>query len=161
VLALLLLDRSGPSVDDDDRAAVHLFSSMLAFAVERLFLRVRMTEFSAELRYLTASALGMIKEASDSPVALPRDLGPGIGTTLVFPAAFPAAPPSERLRELFSARERQIAEKLAAGCSNREIAEDLHLSTNTVKGHVARVLRKLGASNRAGAVSRYMELRDG
>jgi DNA-binding CsgD family transcriptional regulator len=42
---------------------------------------------------------------------------------------------------------------LVQGRSNREIADELILSPETVKAHVARILRKLGASNRAEAVS--------
>ena len=35
---------------------------------------------------------------------------------------------------------------IAAGHSNKEIAAQLHVSPNTVKTHVARLLEKLGAS---------------
>jgi DNA-binding CsgD family transcriptional regulator len=154
VLALLVLDRSAPEVGDDDRAAVQLFCMLLALSVERLFLRLRMKELSTELRHLTASALAVVQEALESPVALPRDYGSGP----VFPAPFPAPHTSERLRELFTPRELQVAAQMVAGRSNREIAAELHLSPETVKGYVARVLRKLGASNRVDAVSRYLRL---
>jgi DNA-binding CsgD family transcriptional regulator len=154
VLALLVLDRSEPPVCDDDRAAVQLFALLLALSVERLFLRARMKELSGELRHLTASALAVMHEALESPVTLPRDYGAGP----VFPATFPAPYTSDQLRELFTARELQIAAQMIAGRSNREIAAELHLSPETVKGYVARVLRKLGASNRVDAVSRYLRL---
>jgi DNA-binding CsgD family transcriptional regulator len=154
VLALLVLDRNDPPVGDDDRAAVQLFALLLALSVERLFLRARMKELSGELRHLTASALAVMHEALESPVTLPRDYGSGP----VFPATFPAPQTSDQLRELFTARELQIAAQMIAGRSNREIAAELHLSPETVKGYVARVLRKLGASNRVDAVSRYLRL---
>ncbi|RIK47238.1 MAG: DNA-binding response regulator [Chloroflexi bacterium] len=41
---------------------------------------------------------------------------------------------------------------MAGGFSNREIAERLYLSENTVKGYVQEVLRRLGARNRLDAV---------
>ncbi|OLF11991.1 hypothetical protein BLA60_08120 [Actinophytocola xinjiangensis] len=50
--------------------------------------------------------------------------------------------------ELLSPREREVATLAAQGWSNREIAARLFLSQRTVESHVARVLRKLGASSR-------------
>jgi DNA-binding NarL/FixJ family response regulator len=50
-----------------------------------------------------------------------------------------------------TAQELRVAKLLAAGRSNREIAAEMVLSVETVKSHVARVLQKLGVSNRAQA----------
>jgi DNA-binding CsgD family transcriptional regulator len=47
-----------------------------------------------------------------------------------------------------SPRERQVAELAAAGRTNKEIAQELFLSTHTVAQHVAAVLRKVGARSR-------------
>ncbi|QJT05663.1 response regulator transcription factor [Streptomyces asoensis] len=55
-------------------------------------------------------------------------------------------------REL-SGREVEVVRLLAEGLSNRAIAEALFLSEATVKTHLVRVYRKLGADNRASAVS--------
>jgi DNA-binding NarL/FixJ family response regulator len=49
-------------------------------------------------------------------------------------------------------RELQIFQLLARGLSNAEIAEELYLSSATVKTHVARVLDKLGVRDRVQAV---------
>ncbi len=49
-------------------------------------------------------------------------------------------------------RERDILRLVAAGMSNKEIAEELVLSPLTVKTHVSRVLGKLGARDRAQLV---------
>jgi len=51
-------------------------------------------------------------------------------------------------REL-SPREREVAEMLAEGRTNRQIADGLFLSPRTVEQHVAKVLRKLGTRSRA------------
>ncbi|HEX2011795.1 MAG TPA: helix-turn-helix transcriptional regulator [Roseateles sp.] len=56
-------------------------------------------------------------------------------------------------------RECQVLHGLREGHSNQRIAEDLAISALTVKNHVQRILRKLGASNRAHAVARAMALR--
>lgn len=48
-------------------------------------------------------------------------------------------------------RERQILEKLADGLSNREIADDIHLSEKTVKHYMTNIMHKLHVSNRVQA----------
>src|SRR5690242_11142531 len=54
-------------------------------------------------------------------------------------------------------RELEILELIAAGLSNREIAEKVFVSENTVKTHTARLLSKLGARRRTQAVQRGKE----
>ena len=52
-----------------------------------------------------------------------------------------------------SAREREVLKLVAEGYSNAMIASRLHLSENTVKGHVEALLTRLNARNRAEAVA--------
>jgi len=56
-------------------------------------------------------------------------------------------------------RELEILECIASGLSNREIAEKLFVSENTVKTHSSRVFDKLGAKRRTQAVQIGKELR--
>ena len=51
-------------------------------------------------------------------------------------------------------REREIANLVAAGLSNREIGERLSLSTRTVEGHVYRACMKVDVEDRAGLAAR-------
>ncbi len=56
-----------------------------------------------------------------------------------------------------SAREREIADLVAAGRTNKEIAAELFLSAKTVENHLARISGKLGVRGRAavaGAIGR-------
>lgn len=69
-----------------------------------------------------------------------------------------AAP--RREGSLVTPREQQIVEGLRAGLSNEGIAIQLGISMFTVKNHVRKILRKLGASNRAQAVAIAMARRD-
>ncbi len=55
-------------------------------------------------------------------------------------------------------RELEVLSKLAVGHSNREIADELYVSLNTVKKHVTHILEKLGATNRTAAVDRARAL---
>ena len=55
-------------------------------------------------------------------------------------------------------RELDMLEMVAAGLSNREIAEKGFVSENTVKTHLSRVFDKLGARRRTQAVQRGKEL---
>ena len=56
-------------------------------------------------------------------------------------------------------RELEILQLIAEGLSNREIAERVHVSENTVKTHSSRVFDKLGARRRTQAVQLGKELR--
>jgi DNA-binding NarL/FixJ family response regulator len=52
-----------------------------------------------------------------------------------------------------TAREQEVLELLAAGLSNRRIAERLGISEHTVKFHVNAIYGKLDASSRTEAVN--------
>jgi NarL family two-component system response regulator LiaR len=56
-------------------------------------------------------------------------------------------------------RELEVLELIAAGLSNKEIAERAYVSENTVKTHSSRVFDKLGARRRTQAVQLGKELR--
>ena len=58
-----------------------------------------------------------------------------------------------------TAREFEILELIAGGMSNREIAEKLFVSENTVKTHSSRLFDKLSAKRRTQAVQIAKELR--
>jgi transcriptional regulator EpsA len=55
-------------------------------------------------------------------------------------------------------REREILVWVRDGLSNQQISEKLGISALTVKNHVQKILRKLGAANRAQAVAKAMTM---
>jgi two-component system, NarL family, response regulator LiaR len=75
------------------------------------------------------------------------------------PSAQPFALNEERLRDLgITKRELEILELMAIGMSNREIAEKLFVSENTVKTHSSRLFDKLSAKRRTQAVQIAKEI---
>lgn len=54
-----------------------------------------------------------------------------------------------------SARELQVARLVSQGMTNKQIAIALKLSPNTIKRHLARILRRLGMGKRAALASWY------
>lgn len=53
---------------------------------------------------------------------------------------------------LLTSREISILKLTSEGLTNKEIGDQLHLSENTIKGHIKEILTKTGAKNRIQAV---------
>lgn len=72
-----------------------------------------------------------------------------------------AAPQSGQglLDEPLTEREMEVLKAIAAGMSNREIADQLYITEGTVKNHVSNLLGKLGVRDRTQAVLKAQELR--
>ncbi|MGE5674349.1 MAG: response regulator [Mycobacterium leprae] len=67
------------------------------------------------------------------------------------------APAQESTEAPLSPQQLAILKLVAQGHSNREIADQVGLSENTVKGHVGEILHKLEAKNRVEAAIRATE----
>ncbi len=75
------------------------------------------------------------------------------------PYTEPFALDERRLKDLgITKRELEILALIAQGMSNREIAEKLFVSENTVKTHSSRLFDKLGAKRRTQAVQIAKEM---
>jgi len=68
-------------------------------------------------------------------------------------------PSTKGLYETLTPREREVLEHLTAGTTNKEIADALYISENTVKNHLRNILEKLHLKNRVQAVA--FALREG
>jgi LuxR family maltose regulon positive regulatory protein len=60
-------------------------------------------------------------------------------------------------QEGFSPRELAVLRELCHGRSNKAIGQVLDLSENTVKFHLKRIFKKLGAESRASAIAATLQ----
>jgi DNA-binding NarL/FixJ family response regulator len=58
------------------------------------------------------------------------------------------SPQGRFVRDRLTSREKEVLQMLVAGRSNKEIASPLGIEERTVKAHVGKLMRKLGAKNR-------------
>ncbi|MCC9308412.1 response regulator transcription factor [Kitasatospora sp. RB6PN24] len=81
-------------------------------------------------------------------------IAPGVTRRLIqdFAARGAATPPPRRELDGITEREREVLTLIGRGLSNTEIAAELFISVATTKGHVARLLSKLGARDRVQLV---------
>jgi DNA-binding NarL/FixJ family response regulator len=98
-----------------------------------------------------AGASGFVSKDWGAPDVLRAIRMVGLGMDVFEPEAEPSKVP-------LSDREREVVSLIAAGSTNREIAEELFLSPHTVKEYTSGVYRKLGVRNRAEAVKRAQSL---
>ena len=149
VAGVLHGDRAGP-LGELDRDALATFALDFAAVYERAVLRRRLRIQREEMRQVASWAETRTSELSDRAV----DLVPERGT----PPGGDGAPPSSGLRDLLTRRELDVLELMVRGETNAGIARELVVAEGTVKFHVKNILRKLQASNRAEATSRYLRL---
>ena len=69
----------------------------------------------------------------------------------------PAAPVAQPLEEPLSEREFEVLRLVADGLSNRDIAQELVVTTGTVKKHINNIFTKLNVRSRIQAVSQARE----
>jgi predicted ATPase/DNA-binding CsgD family transcriptional regulator len=74
------------------------------------------------------------------------------------PAAPSPSPTAPALVEPLTARELAVLRLIAAGRSNREIADELFLAVNTVRSYTQQLYGKLGVGSRTQAIVRAREL---
>ena len=76
-------------------------------------------------------------------------LGPGLFEKVMTAGSHPTKIPPEL--ETLTPREKEVLQLIAAGCSNREIAQQLYITERTVKNHVNSILRRLNLRDRTQA----------
>ncbi|WP_282343260.1 MULTISPECIES: response regulator transcription factor [Pseudomonas] len=70
-----------------------------------------------------------------------------------FPAEIAAELAESLGQEALSPRELQVLQRVAQGAANKQIANELGISEDTIKGHLRSIMDKLSANNRTHAVT--------
>jgi DNA-binding CsgD family transcriptional regulator len=147
----------GPSIGEVERDGLGFFADGFALVFERAILRRRLRIQRQEMRQIASWADARTSELSDRAVTLAFDREPAPGDD-GGRAAVGAGGGDSALRDLLTRRELDVLELMVKGETNAGIARSLVVSEGTVKFHVKNILRKLHASNRAEATSRYLRL---
>ncbi len=129
--------------------SIEIYGGLIAatFAGLGIWLGLRLTRTNKEI------VVREVVVTKEEPVAMPAATRTGVSALRAPSAAGPFVPNQRKREELgITPRELEILELMAQGLSNREIAEKLFVSENTVKTHSSRVFDKLGAKRRTQAV---------
>ncbi|MFN2213181.1 MAG: LuxR C-terminal-related transcriptional regulator [Anaerolineales bacterium] len=92
-----------------------------------------------------------IRKAAEGEIVMPTSLL--VGLLMRMPRDKAAAYQDDRGWERLTTREQEVLERLAAGKSGDEIAEELHIAPLTVRTHIRNLMAKMGVHSRLEAVT--------
>lgn len=118
----------------NERAGTAPFTALAQVELARVLARRRRPGDRDEAAALAASAAAVARRLGMAPLV-------GAAETLVRELSDESPGPLTR-------REREVADQVAKGLTNKQIAALLHISERTAESHVQHVLTKLGAANR-------------
>lgn len=106
---------------------------------------------------LRAGARGYVRKDADPETLLAAVRAVARGRTFIDPSVATSFLRGQTT-DLVTAREADVLKHLAHGSSNKEIANVLNISEETVKSHVGSLLSKLHVENRAQAIVQALKL---
>ena len=140
-IGLVHADDGDRQLDQLDLEVIARFAAGLSGVLERTVLRHTLELHRAELSAAAQWMAGAVRRLDELA-------GGSTSETL--------GGPESQVLESLTARETEVLRLLAQGLPNRQIAQRLAVREGTVKYHIKNILRKLGATGRADAVSRYL-----
>jgi DNA-binding CsgD family transcriptional regulator len=146
LLGTLHADRyfTGQPVDGSDMGNLWTFAEGFGYALGRLVCQEHLRNLQSRVvEAVRGDGFGGEPDEDSRPAAQGATVEPS-----EWPGLLGATDPK------LSARELEVLGLIGQGATNREIADRLVLSEQTVKSHVKSVLRKLGVSNRTEAAGR-------
>jgi DNA-binding NarL/FixJ family response regulator len=162
--AMELLERGTTDVAVIDYAMPHVNGAELTAMIRRRHIRTRVLIFTGSVdpeqarSAASAGADGILLKSSpiDDLLAAIREVAGGgqvVGRELAGVMAVQGAAGEVVDQHALSPRELDVLRLLARGRSNKDVAKELFISQATAKSHVENILRKLGTTDRAGAVA--------
>ena len=161
VVGLLDADRKGQAqgVDELDQMILSVFADGFACIFERATLRERLHAQLAQVREVMDTTGQLLDEVIETEVEVglvDQQISTSVAQAASSIAETGTAGGHAPSASLLTVREVEVIDLIAAGETNAGIAARLLISESTVKSHVKHILRKLGASHRAEAVSRHL-----
>ncbi len=141
-LKIIILQAIAHHAQGEAKEAIQLLSTALAMAEPNAFIRIFVDEGLPMKQLLV--------EANT------REIMPNY--TKVLLAAFEISP-TQPLVDPLSKRELEILSLIAEGLKNKEIAEELFISLNTVLYHIKNIYSKLGVNKRILAIAKAKEFK--
>jgi predicted ATPase/DNA-binding CsgD family transcriptional regulator len=144
---LLALTRYHPASERETRDwAQHFLDRYQAQLAPDLFSAAVQRGQSSDLETVTATLQAELAALEFSP-----EVAPPARTR-------PSPPPPQPLAEPLTARELEVLQLVADGLTNQQIAQELIISTGTVKFYTSQIYGKLNVSSRTQAVARSRDL---
>ena len=156
VVGLLHADayRSQRPLTNADRDVLRTFAEGVGLIYERTTIAERLEQQREQISAAFRAAEKMFDDHQEAPVRLE---GPAVRSAVALPqSAVVAELPESAGMSRLTTREREVLALLASGATNAQVADQLTVAESTVKSHVKHILHKLGTTNRAGAIARYM-----
>jgi DNA-binding CsgD family transcriptional regulator len=149
VVALIHVSRIDQCVSIGDIDVLDAFASAYSLLHERMLNTERVHQQRTSIARAAARLTDEADRIAAGAISLDIEHDDALEPLTIAADSALAAPLSER--------ERQVFGMLVLGASNADIAEELVITVETVKTHVKRILRKIGAINRSEAIALYME----
>ena len=149
IRSLVLYDRG------DVNKALEVLDQVLILAEPGGFVRIFVDEGPDMAALLSKSLAGLEKSHGQQPSCVSRAY---LKKLLVAFEAEKTAPKEKIHTESLSEREVEVLQLIAAGFSNKDIANKLFISLNTVRTHTKNINSKLEVHSRTQAVARAKEL---
>jgi DNA-binding NarL/FixJ family response regulator len=146
-------------VDQFDRDLLGMFAVGFGYLLQRNVLLERLQAARADIFALGGRISSVLDELLDADLLLARGIEESGGSRMAAtrPLVTGDWVGGRTQDSPLTRRELDVLKLMATGETNARIATRLVLSEGTVKSHVKHILRKLGAANRAEAVSRWIQ----